>query len=78
MAILVLSDSISFASPTSPVPRWPQLIAPFEKKKQQQKEFKTVGFADLDDTSSSKKGRKKTPPFGEVLTAWVLLAFEIV
>ena len=48
------------------------------KKKQEQKEFKPVGFADLNDTSSLKNGRKKTPPFGEVLTAWVLLTFEIV
>jgi hypothetical protein len=43
------------------VPRRPQIIPPFEKKKQQQKEFKPVGFADLDDTSSLKKGRKKNP-----------------
>jgi hypothetical protein len=35
------------------------LITPFKKKKQQQKEFKSVGFADLDDTSSLKKGEKK-------------------
>jgi hypothetical protein len=31
------------------------------KKKQEQKEFKPVGFADLNDTSSLKNGRKKTP-----------------
>jgi len=29
------------------------------KKKQEQKEFKPVGFADLNDTSSLKKGEKK-------------------
>ena len=29
------------------------------KKKQEQKEFKPVGFADLNDTSSQKMGEKK-------------------
>ena len=79
MAFSILSDSIL-------LPRQPRLCLadrnssrPLKKKKQQQKEFKTVGFADLNDTSSQKNGRKKTPLIrrGSVTARRILLVLAL-